>query len=49
MSTSPSDGLMVSRVRAELSQPRVSQLREFITPNHLFFIRDHFVNRPRAL
>lgn len=40
------DGLMTSRVRAELSQPRVSQLGEFITPNHLFFVRDHFVNRP---
>ena len=46
MSTSSGDGLMVSRVRAELSQPRVSQLGEFITPNHLFFVRDHFVNRP---
>lgn len=37
---------MISRVRAELSQPRVSQLSEFITPNHLFFVRDHFVDRP---
>ena len=37
---------MVSRVRAELSHPRVSQLGEYITPNHLFFVRDHFVNRP---
>ena len=40
------DSLMVTRVRAELSQPRVSQLGEFITPNHLFYVRDHFVDRP---
>ena len=46
MSTSSSDSLMVSRVGAELSQPRVSQLGEFITPNHRFFVRDHFVDRP---
>lgn len=45
-STSTDDSMMVSRVRAELSQPRASQLGEFITPNHLFFVRDHFVDRP---
>ena len=38
--------MMTTRVSAELSQPRVSQLDEFITPNHLFYVRDHFVNRP---
>ena len=45
-SSRPDDSMMVSRARAELSQPRASQLGEFITPNHLFFVRDHFVNRP---
>ena len=46
MSISSGDSLMITRVRAELSQPRGSQLGEFITPNHRFFVRDHFVDRP---
>jgi DMSO/TMAO reductase YedYZ molybdopterin-dependent catalytic subunit len=38
--------LMTTRLPAELSQPRLADLNEWVTPVEHFYVRDHFAERP---